>query len=255
MSQYQHFEDFALALLDRTRPVVQRYFRQDIPIEIKSDASPVTLCDKAVEAEIRAALAESFPDHGIFGEEHGKSGLDKKYVWVIDPIDGTRAFITGVPLFGTLVALLEDGKPILGLVDAPALGETWLGVEGSPTRFQGQPCRTRQRALKDAAVFTTTPDLYVGANQARWQKVQAAVQTVRYGTDCYAAGLIASGHADAMIEVGIQPYDVLALVNVIEGAGGKVTDWSGKRLGIEGDGTLLAAGTPELHAELLALLA
>ncbi|MFD2264533.1 inositol monophosphatase family protein [Lacibacterium aquatile] len=254
MSTHQHFAEFALSLLDRTRPVVAQYFRKDIPIEIKSDASPVTLCDKAVEAEIRAALAETFPDHGIFGEEHGKTALDAKYVWVIDPIDGTRAFITGVPLFGTLVALLEDGKPILGMIDTPALGETWLGVDGT-TSFNGQPCKTRQRALKDAAIFTTTPDLYKGENQRRWLAVQNAVQTVRYGTDCYAAGLVASGLADGMIEVGIQPYDVLALVNVIEGAGGKVTDWSGRPLGIDGDGTLLAAGTPELHAELLALLA
>lgn len=255
MNNYRPYADFALSLTDRTRPVVDRYFRQDITIEIKSDASPVTLCDRAVEAEIRAALAETYPDHGIFGEEQGKSGLDRRFVWVIDPIDGTRAFITGVPMFGTLVALLDHGRPVVGMIDTPALRETWIGVSGEATRFNGAPCTTRRRPLAEAAVFTTTPDLYRDANRARWEKVAGAVQTVRYGADCYAAGLVASGHADAMIEVGIQPYDVLALVPVIEGAGGVVSDWQGRPLGLEGDGTFLAAATPALHADLLALMA
>lgn len=254
MTDVTVFADFALSLRSRTRPLVRRWFRQEVPVEIKSDASPVTLCDKAVEAEIRRALAENFPDHGIFGEEEGESGLDRQHVWVIDPIDGTRAFITGVPTFGTLLALMENGQPILGMIDTPALDETWIAGRGLPTRFNSTLCTARRRPLKDAAVFTTTPDLYTGDNAVRWQRVSAAVQTVRYGVDCYAAGLVASGHADAMIEIGIKPYDVLALVPIIEGIGGKITDWQGRPLGLNGTGSLLAAATPELHAELLALL-
>ncbi|HEV2545133.1 MAG TPA: histidinol-phosphatase [Methylobacterium sp.] len=248
---------FAVELAEAARPIAQAYFRTPLDIVTKADASPVTLADRAIEARLRGLIEARFPDHGVFGEEMGvKPGKspDTGPVWVIDPIDGTKSFVTGLPLFGTLIAFLDGGAPVVGLIDMPALGERWTGVPGE-ARFGAEPARTSAcRSLSQARFFTTAPDGFVGADAARYRRLVAQTALRRFGGDCYAYGLLASGHCDLIAETGLQPYDIMALVPVIRAAGGIITDWNGEDLGLHSDGRVLAAATPELHAEALAVL-
>ncbi len=244
---------FAEDLADAARPVAMRFFRTALDVVAKADASPVTQADRAIEALLQARIEARFPTHGIFGEEMGVKPGDGP-VWVIDPIDGTKSFVTGLPLFGTLIALLDNGRPILGVIDMPALGERWTGQPGEAL-FGGAPSRTSScRTLSEARFFTTTPDGFSGADEARYRRLVSQVGIRRFCGDCYAYGLLASGHCDLVVETGLQPYDYLALVPVIEAAGGCITDWEGAALTLGSDGRVLAAATPDLHAAALAIL-
>jgi inositol-phosphate phosphatase / L-galactose 1-phosphate phosphatase / histidinol-phosphatase len=248
--------DLALALADAAGAVIRRYFRQRVEVIDKPDASPVTIADRDSEAAMRRLIAERFPGHGIFGEEHGSERLDAEYVWVLDPIDGTKSFISGVPLFGTLIALLKGGKPVLGVIDQPVSGERWLGVAGRPSTQNGAPIRTRACESLDAAtVFTTSPDMFQGSDAEAFGRVRAGAKLVRYGADCYAYGLCAMGFVDAVVEASLKPYDFCALIPIIEGAGGIVTDWQGRRPGLVTDGRILACGDVVLHERILDRLA
>lgn len=252
----QNLIDFAGTLADAAGAVIRPYFRTPIAVEDKPDDSPVTIADREAEAAIRSRIAEQFPGHGIVGEEHGSERADARYVWVIDPIDGTKSFISGLPLFGTLIALLEEGRPILGVIDQPVLRERWLGARGRETTLNGTPIQTRSCATLDrAALFTTTPDMFAGEHARRFERLRAKVRLSRYGGDCYAAGLLASGFVDLHVEGSMQPYDYLALAPVVEGAGGAMTDWSGAPLSLHSDGYTLAAGDPVLHAAAMDILA
>lgn len=238
----------AEALAAAARPIAQAYFRQKLTVEHKADSSPVTVADRAIETALRSILAERHPDHAIYGEEHGAERLGARYTWVIDPIDGTKSFVTGLPLFGTLIALLEHGVPRLGVIDMPALDETWIGEAGEPTRFNDMPCRVSGRTNPaEATLYATSPDMFEGTARSGFERVSKAVRLRRFGGDCYAYALLAAGHVDLVIEVGLQPYDYLPLVAVIQGAGGVVTDWDGKPLGLGSDGRVVAASSPELH--------
>jgi len=243
-------------MADVSGTIVRRYFRTGIAVDTKHDQSPVTEADRAVETAIREMVDRDHPDHGIYGEEHGTVRTDAEYVWVIDPIDGTKAFITGVPLFGTLIALLHRGIPVLGVIDQPVLGERWVGVAGRATELNGRPARTRPCAsLSDAYLFTTTPDMYQGANASAFGRLRSAVQFTRFGGDCYAFGLLASGFIDVITEATLKPYDYCALVPVVAGAGGVMTDWQGRPLGLDSDGRVIAAGDLRVHEQALARLA
>ncbi|WP_062118236.1 inositol monophosphatase family protein [Aureimonas sp. AU40] len=245
---------FAESLADAARPIALAHFRTALDIVSKADETPVTVADRAIEAELRARIEARFPEHGIFGEEMGvKRGSGP--TWVIDPIDGTKSFVTGLPLFGTLIAMLEGGRPVLGLIDMPALGERWTG-SAAGAFLNGRPARTSAcRAVKDARFFTTSPEPFRGADEAIYRRFVEGTAIRRFGGDCYAYGLLASGHCDLIAECGLQPYDYMALVPVIEAAGGVVTDWSGAALTLGSDGRVLAAATPALHAEALCLVA
>jgi inositol-phosphate phosphatase/L-galactose 1-phosphate phosphatase/histidinol-phosphatase len=246
----------AHALADAAGAVIRPYFRQAVAVIDKEDASPVTIADREAEAAMRRLIAERFPEHGIIGEEYGSDRADAEFVWVLDPIDGTKSFISGVPLFGTLIALLHQGRPVLGIINQPISGERWLGVEGSPTLWNGVEISTRFCAGADAAtVFTTSPDMFQGADAESFARVRAAAKLVRYSGDCYAYGLCALGFVDAVVEAQLKPYDYCALVPIIAGAGGIITDWRGQRPGLESDGRILACGDYGLHAQLLELLA
>ncbi len=252
---------FAAALADEARGLSRRWFRTPVAIDTKADDSPVTIADREVEAALRRRIAERFPDHGIFGEEHGRDRLDSEIVWVIDPIDGTRSFISGWPVYGTLLAVLERGVPVVGVIDMPVLGERWTGRAGAPTLYSDgtgaeRPCRTRDcRRLADATVYTTSPDAFDAAGLRVFETVSRQARTRRFGGDCYIYGLVASGHIDLVIEAGLQPYDYLAMQPVIEGAGGVITDWEGKPLTMDSDGRVVAAATADLHAETIAAIA
>ena len=242
-------------MADAGGEIARRYFRAGVSVDIKDDASPVTVADREIEAALRDLIESQFPDHGIFGEEQAAVRLDADHIWVLDPIDGTRSFIAGVPLFGILICLLRGGRPILGVLDQPILRERWIGGAGYPTTLNGAPVTARAcPALGRAMMFTTSPDMFVGETAARYGRLRERVQLVRHGADCYAAGLLASGHADLMVEGSMQPYDYLPLVPVIENAGGIATDWAGAPLTLYSDGLMVAAGDPAIHAAALAAL-
>ena len=249
-------EDFANHLADLAVAPSLEFFRQPLDIERKADASPVTIADRRIETVLREAISARFPDHGIFGEEHGAQNLDSRHVWVIDPIDGTKSFISGMPTFGTLIACLEDGRPVIGVLSIPPTGERWSAQAGGRAQFSGAPCGTSQcTQLADARLYTTSPDAFDAAGLALYEAVSAHAALRRFGGDCYSYGLLASGHVDAVIEMELHPYDYMALVPVIEAAGGVITDWQGNALTLGSAGNVLAAATPELHREILKLLA
>ncbi|MGC9367951.1 MAG: histidinol-phosphatase [Paracoccaceae bacterium] len=243
---------FACGLADLAAPMSLEFFRTPLDVETKADLSPVTRADRAIEAAMRERIAETFPSHGIYGEEHGNANLDSTHVWVLDPIDGTKSFVTGMPTFGTLIAHLEEGVPTVGVISIPLTGECWVGRAGDATQFLGKACRTSGcTRLRDANVYATSPDNFDAHGLEVFEYVTAGAAMRRFGGDCYSYGLLASGHVDAVIEMNLQPYDFLALVPVVEGAGGVITDWEGRPLGLGSDGHVIAAATPALHAEIL----
>lgn len=254
-AELERLAAFAGELADAAGVAIRPHFRQPIDIDDKADASPVTIADREAEQAIRALIKARHPDHGIIGEEYGEEGADRRFVWVLDPIDGTRSFITGMPLFGCLIALLDNGRPVVGVIDQPVSGERWLGVVGRPSTFNGRPIRTRSLAeLSAATLFTTTTDTYSPADLERFGALRRSVKLTRYSADCYAFGLLAMGFVDIVVEGGTKVYDYAALVPVIENAGGIITDWQGRPLGLASDGRVLAAGNARLHQAALALL-
>jgi histidinol phosphatase-like enzyme (inositol monophosphatase family) len=229
----------------------------DIDNKWEQGFDPVTVADRNGETAMRELINGTYPDHGILGEEHGAENLDAEHVWVLDPIDGTRAFITGLPTWGSLIGLRTRGKPSLGMMVQPYIGERF-GGDGTTAWYRGplgtNPIRTRSCAkLEDATIFTTTPALFNDTERVAYDRVESQVQLSRYGTDCYAYCMVAAGHGDAVIESGLQAYDIVALVPIIEGAGGVVTTWTGGSPAHGGQ--IVASGDPRLHDILLKELA
>lgn len=248
----QEVAAFAESLADEAATIALRYFRSPLTIEMKSDASPVTVADQQIEAFIRQRIRQRYPSHGLLGEEHGSDAGSSDLTWVIDPIDGTKSFITGMPTFGTLIALLDGKTPVIGIVDHPALRERWVGIVGHPTSWNGAVCRTRPcLRLSDAVLYATTPDMFEGSARTLFDVVSARASMRRFGGDCYAYALLAGGFVDAVMEAQLKAYDFMALIPVIEGAGGVITEWSGQPLGLGSDGRVIAAATPSLHREIL----
>lgn len=239
---------FADALAEAAGAISRRYFRQKLTVDDKADTSPVTVADREAEAAMRALISERFPEHGILGEEHGADRTGADFVWVLDPIDGTKSFISGVPLFGTLIALLHEGRPVLGIIDQPISRERWRGLAGRPSTFNGSLIRTRPcAALGAATLFAGSPDQFRDGDTAAFARLASSVKLTRYNGDCYAYGLVASGFIDCVLEASLKPYDFCAVLPVIEGAGGVMTDWQGKPLGLASDGRVIAAGDRRLH--------
>jgi len=235
-------------LADAARPIAARYFRTPVTVDDKSDLSPVTIADREAETAMRALLASKVPSHGVFGEEHGAERTDAEYVWVLDPIDGTKAFITGLPIFGTLIALLHRGVPVLGIIDQPILKERWLGIAGRPSTLNDKPIKARACASLDKAyMYSTAPLMFAGPIAKRHEALAEKVKLFRWGGDCYAYGLLAAGHVDLVVENSLKLYDFAALAPVIKGAGGLITDWHGKELDMNSDGSVIAAGDSVIH--------
>lgn len=244
----------AHALADAAAGQSMAYFRQALEVITKADESPVTLADRAAETAMRAVLAERQPDDGIYGEEHGQERLDASRVWVLDPIDGTRSFITGSPLWGTLIAAFEAGRVTLGMVDMPVLGERWVGQNGVAMR-NGQPVRVRDiTEIAQARIVTTSPDIFNAADWSAFDRLSRQCAMRRFGGDCYGYAQLAGGTIDLVVETGLQPYDYLGPAGLIEAAGGVITDWEGRPLGLQADCRVIAAATPELHRAALAVL-
>jgi inositol-phosphate phosphatase/L-galactose 1-phosphate phosphatase/histidinol-phosphatase len=249
------FLAFAQRLADAAGEVIRPYFRKPLAVDDKADLSPVTAADRQAEEIMRALIKAHYPEHGILGEEFGRVRDDAEYVWVLDPIDGTKSFISGVPLFGTLIALTRDRRPIIGIIDQPISRERWVGAVGCPTTLNGAAIRCRPcPTLGAATLFATTPDMFDGQDAASFARVSAAVKLTRFGADCYAYGLVATGFVDLVLEANLKPYDFCAMVPIVQGAGGVATDWRGGSLGLASDGRLLVAGDRRAHDAALALL-
>ncbi|MFA5952324.1 MAG: histidinol-phosphatase [Hyphomicrobium sp.] len=245
--------DFAGKLAAIARRLARKHFRKTTTYERKADESPVTIADKAIEAALRKEIEERFPGHAILGEETGGSG-DGDQLWVIDPIDGTKSFVTGMPLFGALIAFAEKGVPRVGVIEMPILGERWVGSNGR-TYLDGVAAQVSGcKALEEARVYTTSPDIFTPEAWARYDVLSRKGALRRFGGDCYQYGLLASGHCDLVVETSLQPYDLMALVPVVEGAGGVMTDWQGRPLGLFSDGAVVASASRALHDQALRVL-
>ncbi|GGO84232.1 histidinol-phosphatase [Marinobacterium nitratireducens] len=248
--------DLANRMADRARAILKPYFRTRIQVQDKADTSPVTIADRDTEAALRELLLNHFPHHNIIGEEHGQQQRGSDFTWVIDPIDGTKSFISGMPTFGTLISLQHDDRPLMGLIDIPFSDERWLAQRGQGTRCNGQICRTSGVSeLREAILYSTEPDPFSPSQLQRFNDLARRVKLRRFGGDCYLAGLLASGHIDLLVEAGLKVYDVMAMVTVIEEAGGCISDWHGQAVGGPNwDGSLLASASATLHRQALSVL-
>ena len=233
-------------------------FRQagDVTNKIEGGFDPVTEADREAEQAIRALIRADHPSHGILGEEFGSENATSDHIWVIDPIDGTRSFISGIPLWGTLVGLTNKGDAVAGMMAQPFIGELFY-ASGGEAWYEGPAGRRRLTtrktvSLDEATLCTTTPALFHGDRREAYERLEHAVRLPRYGTDCYAYAMLAAGNIDLVVEVGLQPYDIVALIPIIEAAGGMITEWSGGRA--EEGGGIVAAATPELHAAAMEAL-
>ncbi len=232
-----------------------RYFRQKLTIEQKGDNSPVTIADRETETAIKSVILDAFPEHGFYGEESGQVNVEQDWLWVVDPIDGTTSFSTGKPTFGTLISLAYRGKPVIGIIDMPALDDRWIGVSGQPTRFNGEVVNTNQtRTLAESSIFTTTTKMFNADVMQRYQALDRECRFGVFGADCMAYGLLASGFTELVLEGSLKPYDFMALVPVVEGAGGVITDWRGEPVTVNTGQHILAAANVELHRLALAVL-
>ena len=249
------FVDLAVRLTEISRPILRKYYRRKLDIIDKADESPVTKADRECESALREAIAKAFPDHGIIGEEFGAERSDAEHVWVLDPLDGTRSFITGRPLFGTLIALTRGGAPILGVIDMPILGDLWLGAKGAASTLNGEPVKARAcAALADAYLSTVSPQIFNAATFPRFEALRAEVKSTTYGGDCYQYGMVATGFLDVVVERGLGIFDYLSLVPVIEGAGGAIADWQGRPLTAQSTGEVVAVGDRRLLEPALRIL-
>lgn len=248
----------AARISESASAVPMRHFRQSgLGVEVKQDAdsSPVTIADRATEEAIRAALGAEFPGHGIFGEEFGTEGSLEGPAWIIDPIDGTRFFLSGYPGFGMLIGHLQAGVPQIGIVRMPALDETFVGIRGSGATLNGAAIAVRTTtSLEEALIFVNEPERTYALNPALFQRLCQIGHTRRMSYDCYPHALVAAGQIDAVTDIGLEPYDYLPIAPLVEAAGGIITDWQGRALTLESDGRVITAATPEIHTALLDIL-
>jgi histidinol phosphatase-like enzyme (inositol monophosphatase family) len=256
------FESFAIGLARAAGEVILPLFRRENGLEDKGAAKdgafdPVTAADRGAEAAIRRAIAAAYPDHGVIGEEYGEDRPDADFVWVLDPIDGTRGFIAGMPLWTTLIALRFQGRPVVGLIGQPYLDEVFVGTaqgsrllhRGHTTPLAVRPCPR----LDQAVIVTTDPLMFKGADAAAWMRLKGAARLARYSADAYAYALAAAGQLDLVIETGLKAWDIEAAIPLLQGAGGSVTDWQGRPLGSKG-GACLIAGDPACRDQAIAML-
>jgi histidinol phosphatase-like enzyme (inositol monophosphatase family) len=252
----QELLSFANRLADESGKIITRYFRTDFAIEAKTDETPVTIADRTVEAELRKIIERERPDDGILGEEYGPKESKSGFTWVLDPIDGTKSFTVGRPSFGTLIALCEGDIPVLGVIDQPILKERWVG-DTEVTTFNGKQVVTRTCPdLKSARMASTSPSQLaeLHGEHPLWKKIYAECNYMVWGGDCYSYGLLANGWLDGVVEQFLAPYDFAALVPIVQGAGGWMSDWEGNMLTLKSEGRTLALGDAGLKDSMIDLL-
>ncbi|MDQ7816645.1 MAG: histidinol-phosphatase [Melioribacteraceae bacterium] len=252
MNSILELKNFCRMLSDESSKIIMQYYRSDFKIEMKPDESPVTIADKKSEELMREMIMKEFPDHGILGEEFGEYNFDAEYKWILDPIDGTRSFISGVPLFGTLIALLKNDNPILGAINHPVLNEFIIG-DNSTTELNGVRVGVRVCDELSSAVLLSSDHLNFGkyTTQVGFENLICKVQLYRMWGDCYGYSLVASGYADIMIDPIMSKWDLAALIPVINGAGGLITDYYGKDPMM---GNSIVATNKILHGEIIKIL-
>ena len=249
------FLNFAMTLADTSGPIIRRHFRTSMEIDTKPDNSPVTIADREVEQTMRALIAEHYPKHGVFGEEFGKNQTNSEFLWCLDPIDGTKAFTSGKPIFGTLISLLHLGQPVIGIIDQPILHERWIGSRGEPTYLNGSQIHSRFcSTLEKAVLNATSPDMFIGEDWGRFRRLAEKTKDTFYGGDCYGYAMLACGHIDLVVEADLKPFDYLALVPVLQGAGALISDWQGNPLDLNSDGHVIAAGDSKLLPKVVEVL-
>ncbi len=246
---------FAVALAERSRRIMSQALAERPQIELKPDSSYVTDTDNGIERALRAMIEKAFPSHGILGEEYGAHNADAEYAWVLDPIDGTAAFVAGLPVFGTLIALLHEGLPVVGIIDHLVTNDRWIGAAGRPTRRNGIEVRTRAcPSLSQAMMSASNPDFFSDEERPLFERIRSRTQWRIYGGSCFSYGLLASGRIDIAVDSSLAIHDFAPYVPIITGAGGIITDWEGKAITIHSGPQILAAGDRGRHAEVLALL-
>ena len=254
-------DSFLIELNHASGAAIAQLFRADLGLEDKGTATwfdPVTAADKGAEAAIRHLIAQHYPDHGVIGEEYGEDRPDAEWVWVLDPVDGTRAFIAGLPVWTTLIALRHQGRPVLGSIGQPYIGELYIGHAGGSrllARGQERPLRVRAcPSLSQAIIATTDPEgCFNSAELSAWRQVRAAAKLARLGCDAYAYAMVAAGTMDMVIEAGLKSWDIESAIPLIEGAGGLVTDWHGGAVGQQGGQVVIAGDRACLEEALVAL--
>ncbi len=251
----REFAAFAETLADAARTILVPAAAQLPEARLKADKSYVTETDRAIERRLRAMIADGFPDHGVVGEEYGSENADAEFVWVLDPIDGTAPFVAGIPVYGTLIALAHEGRPIVGIIDHPAIGDRWIGIAGEASTRNGKPARTRTCAGVATAFMTNSnPDFFSAGEKATYERLRSRVAYTQYGGSCLSYGLLASGRTDLAIDGGLDAFDIMAIAAVIEGAGGIITDWQGNPITLQWHGCVIAAGDANVYREARTLL-
>jgi len=254
-NDWTRFAAFANELADAARIHVMKYFKTNVESERKNDQSPVSIADRETEQLMCELISRRFPDHGIVGEEFASVQPDSDLCWVLDPIDGTKSFLTGKPTFGILIALLHENTPVLGVIDSPVLHERWLGINNHGSTHNANVCNTnKNKALADAWIHATTIDMFDDNERLVFDTVTKRARGRLFGADCYAYGLLASGHTDIVMEAAMGSYDYLALVPVVENAGGCVTDWDGKPLTLDSGSQVVATANEALHEQILDII-
>jgi histidinol phosphatase-like enzyme (inositol monophosphatase family) len=249
------FAGFMNEAADAAGKVALNYFRKVIPVDDKQDKSPVTQADREIEQVLRGMIKHTFPDHGIIGEEFGKENTDAEFVWCLDPIDGTKSFITGRPLFGTIIGLMHEGTPVAGVIDQAYTKERWFGIADTLATHNGKRIRVAPaRKLDSARLYTGSINMFEGGNFEGYLRLCRAAKLTQYASDCYAYGLLAMGWADVMVEQCLKIYDVAGTVPIITGAGGYIADWDGKPIDITFEGEAVAASTKELAMEAISII-
>ncbi|MDR2441926.1 MAG: phosphatase [Deltaproteobacteria bacterium] len=253
MMDIEEFLSFACKMADLSRQIILRPKEVSQSFELKDDLSPVTIIDCEIEETLKKTIAEKYPEHGFFGEETGRDSLHAPFSWVIDPLDGTKAFIAGLPVYSTLIALTFEGNPILGVMDFPATQERFVAHKSGLTYRNGLPCRTRLDP-KEPIMAISNPEGFEVSEKPLLDKVRSLASFAVYGGSSYVYGSLAAGRIDLAMDSGLDPFDYLALAPVIERAGGLITDWEGNNLTINSGRRILASGSPRLHAKAIEII-
>ncbi len=255
ISNLEELVSFSNHLADESEKIIKKYFRQSIKIENKDDQTPVTIADKSVELKIRELIQNKYPNHGILGEEFEAKNIDSEYLWVIDPIDGTRSFIAGHKDFGTLIALLHNNIPIVGIINCPMHQERWVGANGRKTTMNNLEINTSKTTSLNQSYFCTS-GLYLEDDHFKksCDKIINKTKYYRLGGDCYMYGMVASGLIEIVLEDTLKTHDYMALIPVIEGAGGVVTDKYGASVNIKSGGSIVASANKILHKEIIDII-
>ncbi len=246
---------FSTKLVEKSRKIILPLFRSNLNINSKDDYTPVTEADRKTEVALRKIISKNYPEHGIHGEEYPPINIDSQFQWVIDPIDGTKAFISGKPTFGTLIGLYKENSPILGIIDMPVLNETWLGIKDFGSYLNKTPINVSSVTnISEARIASTHPDSFSQKELFLFDKIKNTCKISVWGGDCHNYALLAGGHIDIVIENNLSWHDIAALVTVIEEAGGYISNWRGKNLDSNCDGSIIASCSEDIHHQIIDLI-